>query len=1031
MFGFRPAFRWFLLFVGLKKKKVAIVRKLFQKCFAPFSVTCAGIILFVLALVIPAAASAYTQLQVLLPGEIAAPGTASGKLGTPLAQTVGVPFTISVRACDASWNTDTGVTNVVDVSSSDVSATLPGATALTNGETNLSVTLNAAGTFVITATDQSDPTIPQATSADITAFVLHGFQFARINQKNQYAGQPMSITLWAVDPVGQTVIGFSGPVRLQEITSYGLGRIEPNVVNLSNGSWSGSVTLYRADETSINRGNVNIYALLDSDPSKNGTSDPFTVHPGPFSRLQIVVPGEDPLPGSASGLIGTPATQSAGETFTIDVYGTDDYWNPAPGSDQVRVTSSDPGASTPVTGSLVEGHRQFTVSLATIGTHTLSVSDQTNGSIQGMTSSGISVIPSAPDHFEIDPISSTVIAGEAVSVRIRATDVGGNTIPDYSGDALLLANTGAGSISPEAITFTDGIWTGNIEFRGAGGSVAFTCSDYSIPPHTGVSNNIEVLPAAYAGLQVLLPGQTPQGGTESGFVGNPSDRNAGSSFDVTVRAVDQFWNRVPGINNQIQLSATDPFAAFPAEINLINGEVIVPATLFKAGTQRIFVHDADSTGIADHTSSPVYVLAGAYTRILLIAPGEIPAPGTEEGRTGAATDQSINYAFDVTVYATDTWWNPIGGVTDIIRITSGDPLAELPDDAPMEDGRAVMTLRLSTGGFQQITASNFSQPSMPVSTTQVRAISSGFHLEAEVSPTHVQAGEEFNLTVKVTNDAGSVIQEINSLVTVEVQNASTQEAGRGVLQTTEFQLLQGQRTIAETYTYAEPIVLIISDDAGNDPAASEVIIVSPGDPVRIELSSNPSWVRGNKHATVQGLLLDDYDNGVPDQPMSFTLVSGAGTLDPIDSLTDDTGAARTDYLSPREPGIARIRAASNGLAAEFDLETALVDPNKPSGTITNYPNPFHPGEAPTTIAYKLSDNARVTLRVYSLTGMLVLNRVFQDGAAGGLAGLNEITWDGRNGEGESVASGGYIAVVEAVHNGETIHVMRRKIAVVR
>jgi len=1011
---------------------VAIVHRLFQKHIAPFSVQLAGTLIAAAAIIMtPVSASAYAQLQVLLPGEISAPGTATGKVGTPLAQTVGVPFQITVRACDALWNTDTGVTNIIEISSSDVSANLPGPTALGSGEAVLSVRLNAAGIFTFTADDQSDPTIPQATSANVTAYVLQGFEFARINQKNQYAGQPMAITLWAVDPLGQIVSGFSGEVRLQEITSYGVGRIEPDVVTISNGSWSGSVTHYRADETSINRGNVNIYATLDSDPSKNGTSDPFTVHPGPFTRVQIVVPGEDPLPGSISGIAGTPATQSVGQTFSVDVYGTDEYWNPVPSSDQVRITSSDAGASTPVTGNLVNGHAQFTVSLATIGTQTLTVSDQTNGAVQGMTSSGILVIPSAPDHFVIDPIASPVIAGEAVPVAIRATDVGGNTIPDYSGDARLLANTGSGSILPEAITFVNGVWTGNIEFRGAGGSVAFTCSDYSIPPHTGVSNNFEVLPAAYAGLQVLLPGQTPQGGTEAGFAGLPADQNAGTGFNVTVRAVDLFWNRVPGINNRIQLSATDPFAAFPEEIRLNNGEAVVPATLFKAGSQRISAGDADSAAVAGYTSSPVYVLSGDYTRILLIAPGEIPAPGTEEGRSGAATDQSINYAFDVTIYATDSWWNPINGVNDVVRITSGDPMAELPADTPMENGVAVMTVRLSTGGFQQITAENVSRPSMPVSTTQVRAISSGFHLEAEVQPTHVQAGESFDLTVKVTNDAGSVIQEINSLVNITVQNASTQEPGRGTLQTTEFQLLQGQRTMTETYTYAEPIVLVISDDAGNAPAASEVIIVSPGDPASVELSSTPSWVRGNKHATLRARVLDDFDNGVPEQPVTFTLVSGGGTLAPIDSSSDDTGAALADFLSPREPGITRIRAASNGLVAELDLETALVDPSKPAGTITNYPNPFHPGEAPTTIAYKLAENARVTLRLFSLTGMLVLNKVYPSGSAGGLAGLNEITWDGRNGEGKAVSSGGYIAVVEAVHNGETIHVMRRKIAVVR
>jgi hypothetical protein len=320
---------------------------------------------------------------------------------------------------------------------------------------------------------------------------------------------------------------------------------------------------------------------------------------------------------------------------------------------------------------------------------------------------------------------------------------------------------------------------------------------------------------------------------------------------------------------------------------------------------------------------------------------------------------------------------------------------------------------------------------MPVSTTQVRAISSGFHLEAEIEPTTVQAGEPFNLTVKVTNDAGSVIQEINSLVTIEVQNASTQDPGRGTLLTTQFQLLQGKRTVAETYTCAEPIVLVIHDDAGNDPAVTEVITILPGDPETLRLTSIPSWVRGNKHANIQASVLDQYDNGIPGQPVVFSLISGLGRLTPVDSLTADDGCAYADFLSPREPGISRIQAVSGMLMAEYDIETALVDPNQPGGTITNYPNPFHPGEAPTTLAYKLNENARVMLKIYSLTGVLVLQQEFPMGSNGGTAGLNEFRWDGRNGKGDIVASGGYIVVVEAVRNGETIHQMRRKVAVVR
>ena len=976
-----------------------------------------------------AEAQTYTRLQVLLPGENPAPGTGTGKSGTPTGQVVGIPFSVRVRACDNSWNLVTSITNVIDLNSSDVSASLPANFALSGGAATVSVTLNATGQFTFSADDQSDPTIPLATSSSIVSLLLQGFEFSNINQKNQNAGQPMAISVEAVDPNGAHV-GYTGPVSLNEMTSYGLGRITPATINMTNGNWSGSVTMYRADETSINRGNVNVEAYLASDPSINGTSDPFTVHPGPFSKLQVVVPGQDPAPGSITGLTGSPASQSAGVLFAVDVYATDAYWNPLPSADVARLTSSDANDNMPLSGALSNGFRRFNASLGTVGTQTITVNDQTNGSIAGMTSQGIPVISSAAHHFEIDNIAGPLTAGSPLNVHIRATDATGNTVPGYSGNAIVIANTGPGSISPESIVFSNGEWQGNMVFRGAGGAVSITVADFSAPPHTGTSNNFVVNPGPVAKLQVLLPGQTPAGGTSTGFTGTPTDQQAGTNFNLTVRACDAFWNRVPGITHTVALSSTDAFAQMPATINLVNGELVLPIRLFRSGVQTITASDVTDNSITSHTSSGVRINGGPFARIVLVCPGEFIAPGTAQGRSGTATDQSINFAFTVTIFATDQWFNPVSSVTDMIHLTSGDPLAQLPPDAAMVDGIAYMSVRLSTGGFQQITANNASR-SMPVSTTQVRAISSGFHLEADVSPTDVQAGEQFTLTVRVTNDAGSTIQEINSFVTVEVQNATTQAPGRGSLANTQFQLLQGQRTMAEFYTFAEPIVLIVRDDAGNAPAATEVITVSPGNPTELNLSSSPTWVGGNQHCTVRASVVDAYGNGVPNRVVDFIRIGGNGVLTAIDSLTADNGIARCDLHAARQPEQNVIRATSGLLSDELTIETAFVDPAAPGGYVTNYPNPFHPGETPTTIAYKLKDNATVTMKIYTLTGGLVYQQSFNSGQPGGRTGLNEVQWDGRNGSGQQVASGGYVLEIQAAGNGETLHTMRRKIAVVR
>ena len=163
--------------------------------------------------------------------------------------------------------------------------------------------------------------------------------------------------------------------------------------------------------------------------------------------------------------------------------------------------------------------------------------------------------------------------------------------------------------------------------------------------------------------------------------------------------------------------------------------------------------------------------------------------------------------------------------------------------------------------------------------------------------------------------------------------------------------------------------------------------------------------------------------------MAYDIVIRNGTV--VDGTTGVDGLTQIDFLSGRQPDETDLRATSAGFIQVLTVVTAFVNPGAPGGYVSNYPNPFHPSESPTTIAYKLSDNADVRLEIYTLSGGLVLRQEFPTGASGGMAGLNNWEWDGRNGKGDFVSSGGYLVVVTAEGAGETIHVMRRKVAVVR
>lgn len=983
-----------------------------------------------------ALAGPFAQLQVLLPGETAAPGTVSGKTGTPDAQVTGVPFDVVVRACDAGWYTVGSASDVIRLTCTAGSAVLPAPSVLIGGTATFQVILPSAGTARFTAQDQTNLTIPLASSTNMTAVALAGFRFQDAAPHARAAGVPFATSLTAIDAGGNVVLGYHGPVVLEQLTSQGLGRVEPATVDLASGVWSGTLTVYRADTANQPAGAVRVHAHLPGDPGRSGTCDPFIVDAGPFARLQLLAPGMTALPGSVAGYEGVPGSQSAMATFQVSARATDTWWNPVSSSHQVRLVSSDSWATTPLTMTLASGVAQASVALATTGGQTLTLYDMTDPTITTMVSPVIPVTAAAASHFQFSTLPAGATAGQPITMTIRAVDATGTTITTFDGSARLSATTGPATMSPEQVTFTAGAWTGPVTLFGAAVGATVTCQDYAMPPHLGTSAAVNVGPGAWTGLQVLLPGQVAVPGTTAGVTGEPLPQSAGQALSVGVRAVDDWFNLVPGATGALQVSGTDPSLAVAGTPSLSGGEAAITITPYLAGSQAMTCAVPTAPAVEAGHSADYLVSAGAFTKLLLTLPGQAPLPGAGEGRSGAADDQSITFGFAAVVRATDDWFNPLGSATDLIQLACTDPSAQVNGPLAMVDGTATFTVRLATGGYQMLTATNLTRPAMAASATQVRAISSGLHLTAAIAQESIQAGAPFTLEVTARNDAGSVIQECNAQVTVVAVGAHDQAAARGTLSSTTFQLLQGRRTVSLSYTFAEDIVLRVSDDAGSTPAVTGALQVAPGDPAVLELTGDPAWVRPGRTIDLTARLTDAWGNGVPHQSVTFAVAAGdSGLLAPGQgkAVSVATGAAGTAAARYQAPGFAQqftVTAACGGLTAGVDVVTAEVNPEAGAGYLTNYPNPFHPGEGPTTIAWKLDAASEVRLRIYTVSGGLVLDRRFDAGGPGGSIGDNTFEWDGKNGDGVDVASGGYVLRVEAQGSGTTQHVMRRKVGVV-
>ncbi|MCL4706623.1 hypothetical protein KJ068_15745 [bacterium] len=129
-----------------------------------------------------------------------------------------------------------------------------------------------------------------------------------------------------------------------------------------------------------------------------------------------------------------------------------------------------------------------------------------------------------------------------------------------------------------------------------------------------------------------------------------------------------------------------------------------------------------------------------------------------------------------------------------------------------------------------------------------------------------------------------------------------------------------------------------------------------------------------------------------------------------------------DEVEP-QPRVA-VKAESGTSGEDFDLYSVVLVPfdDKFETSFYNYPNPFVPNgaeKAITHFSYFLPEDSEVDFRIFTLIGELVYAKSYKAtdpqgraGARRGSFGSGLIEWDGRNGNGDVVLNGVYLAVLK-------------------
>ncbi|MGO8826430.1 MAG: hypothetical protein ACLQU9_14500, partial [Acidimicrobiales bacterium] len=443
------------------------------------------------------------------------------------------------------------------------------------------------------------------------------------------AGTAFNVTITELDqsgfpfpgpPNGNQTITFSGPSN----SPNGTTPLYTNPVNFSGGIGTTSITLYDAQTTTLT-------AQLGS--SVTGTSGNITV---------------SPLTTPVSFTVANPGTQTAGIQFSETITAADQYGNAASGyTGNHTLTFTGPSnapngkpPSYPAQVNFAAGVGTANITLYAAQASTTLRATATGPSLTG-TSTAFTVNPGAPGSFSVTN-PGTQTAGTPFSVTITATDSYGNAAGNYTGPQTLSftgpsnSPNGTQPVYPVSVNFTNGVGT-------ASGITLYDAQTTSLTVGqngaNGNSGNFTVNGTGAIGAFVLS---------------NIGTQTAGTAFNVTITATDQYGNAATGYaNGNHTLTFTGPsnspnghVPTYPAQVNFTNGVGTANITLYDAQTTTL---TASATGPSlTGTSNSFTVNGKAATAYSVTNPGTQTA-GTPFTLTITAVDAYGN---------TDTGYNP-------------------------------------------------------------------------------------------------------------------------------------------------------------------------------------------------------------------------------------------------------------------------------------------------------------------------------------------------------------------------------------
>ncbi len=973
----------------------------------------------------------YKRLQIVAPGEVVEPGVAAfdaeGKSGTPDRHRSGEPFPITVRAVDQYWNLasdiDTGDLRLV---ASDNSFSLPGNpnvnnVPFVNGRRTFTGFLTDQGTVDVTVYDEADLAKPEQTvGVPIDPPYEYQITVPATASTGPVPGFQVVVTL--IDPTtGNVVPSAQNRVYLTALqtnlalASGTLGVPETQLIDgaavVNNQSYSTVEDIILRVSDDFGREAFSTVIQMDTGGLFFSVSIPDSATVGPPVSFPLTVELLDSNTGervttqdrlvdievfsASSGLAGTGALGVRQGLLEQGLLTISQTYSKA---EDIFLQVNDDTGVTGISNTcrvLADGFKRLQI---------VAPGEMPEaGALSGTGKSGVVLTQQAEVPF---------------SVQIRAVDQYWNMVNTISDGVIRLTSSGNTLLLEDPVDEGAPFVNGARDFRiilGDPGVVAVFATDESRP---SVSTGRVDIPVNEAEYRVILP--------------DPAVVTAGppSTFAVTVRLVNPETEERINAGNDFNMRALLPDRTAASNTlgidtgTLVAGEAQVTGQNY-ATSETIVIEVTDSRGRV------------AYSDELVVAPVGV----------------TWSVAVPDTVYAGQPWSMDVQRI-DIVTgqiVTSDDrnfTLTAFSGNAPRPDialdpnGVLCTTSGTTSGGtvtlagqcydraeaiFLELTDS-FDEGTFSTVIQVLPDVAAELNLFVEELPGQplnrpLRPGELAFVAARLTDASGNPIP--SGTVTMQVTSGD----GRlGSAQATAVDVATDGNGRADAD-------LRILDTAGDDillnayvgGILSNTVLVEVLGPPRTTISFAPEaspYGEDGFYLSSSTLIQLQATTGDPGGIQAIFV--DVDVSDPPLPQQVYTGPFSLDDLGRGAPGVHTIRFFAEEVSGVIEeVQTVRLYTSTALSTdrpITNRPNPFRAGQESTVVLFQAPTSGTVTATIYDLFGGTVFSRQLRvDGGT-----TAQFVWDGVNGQGSTVANGGYILRVQ----GPGID-LRRKIGVLK